>query len=146
MEAAWPDSRPPWICPGGGIRVTLVEKTPFLGGNTALLDRLFPTGEKASELVEGLAAAALADDRIQILTCARVTAAEGYVGNFKLKIRLSPPGESDAPDSAAATEAGLFPLGGVRAGSIPDRDRELDTTTGAIILATGFRHYEPARG
>ena len=38
-----------------GIAVALIEKSPFLGGRTAQLDRLSPTGESAAELISQLA-------------------------------------------------------------------------------------------
>ena len=37
-----------------GIRVTLVEKSPFLGGQLALLDQIAPTGDKAVDLISNL--------------------------------------------------------------------------------------------
>jgi heterodisulfide reductase subunit A len=46
--AACPVSRRPGELVRQGIKVTLVEKSPFLGGNLARLDRLFPYGVKAS--------------------------------------------------------------------------------------------------
>ena len=41
--AASPESRPPWTSPTPAIPVTLVEKSPSLGGRMAQLDKTFPT-------------------------------------------------------------------------------------------------------
>ena len=42
-----------------GLAVVLVEKSPFLGGQVAQLDRLAPLGETASEIISELAGAVL---------------------------------------------------------------------------------------
>ena len=74
-----------------GIAVALVEKSPFLGGQTSGLDTLYPNGEKAGELIKYLANAVCSDARIKIFTCAEVIKSEGYVGNFKITVKRSPP-------------------------------------------------------
>ena len=51
-----------------GIKVTLLEKSPFLGGRAAQLDRVAPTGELASDIVIELADAVLADPAITVYT------------------------------------------------------------------------------
>ena len=43
-----------------GLPVVLVEKSPFLGGQVAQLDRLAPWGETAAGVISELAAAVLA--------------------------------------------------------------------------------------
>ena len=74
-----------------GLPVALVEKSPFLGGQAAQLDRLAPSGEKAAGLVSELAAAVLAHPSITVYPCAQVEGFDGYIGNFKLKIVQQPP-------------------------------------------------------
>ena len=74
-----------------GIDVALVEKSPFLGGQTSNLNSLYPTGEKAADLIKGLAQAAVKDPRISVYTCAEVIKSEGYVGNFKVTVKVRPP-------------------------------------------------------
>jgi heterodisulfide reductase subunit A len=69
-----------------GIRVTLVEKTPFLGGRMAQLESVFPTDEKPRQLLHELITQAAAHPNITILTQAEVTAVSGYVGNFNAQI------------------------------------------------------------
>jgi heterodisulfide reductase subunit A len=44
-----------------GIAVTLIEKSPFLGGQLARLDRIAPTGDSAADLVRELADQVLAN-------------------------------------------------------------------------------------
>jgi len=64
-----------------GIDVTLVEKSPFLGGWTAKWDRAFPTDDPVSELVTALASEVLDNKKISIHTCSQITAFEGFIGN-----------------------------------------------------------------
>ena len=134
-----------------GIEVTLLEKTPFLGGNAAGLDRLFPTGDRAADIIGDLAAQVLADPAITVITCAEVTGAGGYVGNFNLQVKRRPPQAEDqerlaAAQRAQAQENGFIPLVGVLPDDPPAQEEDLEIETGAIILATGFKHYTPSRG
>jgi len=121
-----------------GLTVTLIEKTAYLGGNAARLERLAPTGEKSADVVNALASAAMSDNRITILGNTELTGFGGYVGNFSLKLQTSPavaePGEMDHET--------LVPCRSCPAESPTEHTLE----TGAIVLATGFRHYQPRRG
>jgi heterodisulfide reductase subunit A2 len=67
-----------------GIKVALLEKSPFLGGQLANIDRIAPTGDKAAELINDLAGQVLNDDSITVHTCSTVESFDGYVGSFKL--------------------------------------------------------------
>ena len=69
-----------------GLKVSLIEKTPFLGGQVSRLHRISPTGEDAAELIAGLINQVLDHPDIQLLTCSQVTGQEGYIGNFTLTV------------------------------------------------------------
>jgi heterodisulfide reductase subunit A len=69
------------------LRVTLVEKSPFLGGRMAQLDSLFPTDEPALPLLRDLIGQVAAHPNITILTYAEVVNIAGYVGNFHISVR-----------------------------------------------------------
>ena len=69
-----------------GIRVTLVEKSPFVGGRVAQLESVFPTDEEARQLLHCLIRDVSAHPDITILTQAEVTAVAGYVGNFNVRV------------------------------------------------------------
>jgi len=75
-----------------GIRVTLVEKTPFLGGRTAQLETVFPTEEDARTLVHQLIKDVVAHPSIEVYTRAEVTAVRGYVGDMEITISQQPRG------------------------------------------------------
>jgi heterodisulfide reductase subunit A len=131
-----------------GIRVALVERTPHLGGRTAKLTTLYPTGDSAASVVQTLAEAVQADAGIDVLTCTEILNASGYVGNFALTLRTRP-----NPLSEAAHPAGTYlPFAGYRpaqqaTGSESESDAQQTVLqTGAVVMATGFRPYAPAQG
>jgi heterodisulfide reductase subunit A len=75
-----------------GIRVTLVEKRPFLGGRMAQLHTVFPTGENARELLTPLMMDVVRHPKVKVLTCAHVLDSQGVVGDFKTRLRIEPRG------------------------------------------------------
>ncbi len=135
-----------------GVEVALVEKSSFLGGRTAQLDRVYPTAEKAEDLIRQLAAAVLKDSRIRVYTGAEVVKCEGYVGNFKITIETRPPQSAEelgkpGPLAEPGKQTGDYVrfagyLPAAAAGSA--RQQTLDS--GVIILATGFQPYEAPEG
>jgi len=135
-----------------GIAVTLVEKTPFLGGQVARLDRLVPTGETGEAVIRQLTEAALNNPQIEVCTCTQVTRSEGYVGNFKLTLNRRPPVPSrekgvgvdvafgDLAPGSYISYAGVFPV------AVPSEACEWVLETGVIVLATGFQPHTPREG
>jgi heterodisulfide reductase subunit A len=135
-----------------GIAVALIEKSPFLGGRAAGLDKLVPSGEAASDLIRQLVEEVLQEKAITIHTCAEIVNAEGYVGNFKLSLRRKPPesleghGPIDLPSLKKATPGTYIASAGFYLQPLPEKIEELALDTGAIVLATGFRTYMPQEG
>ncbi|MGD8738964.1 MAG: CoB--CoM heterodisulfide reductase iron-sulfur subunit A family protein [Desulfobacterales bacterium] len=135
-----------------GIDVVLVEKSPFLGGQASKLDKLYPTGEKAGELVKHLADAVCVNPRIRVFTCAEVIKSEGYVGNFKITVKRRPPtSETDLAelDVLAGQNAGVgdfVPFAGYYPAAIATDTREVEINSGVIVFATGFQPYRPRKG
>ncbi len=70
-----------------GLRVSLIEKSPFLGGRVAQLGSVFPTGEDARTLLRDLIQKVATNPNITIFTQSEVTAVSGYVGNFNIQLR-----------------------------------------------------------
>jgi len=70
-----------------GLKVTLVEKSHYLGGRMAQWERVFPTNEEARPLLKRLIERVLAEPNITIHIGAEVIGAKGYVGNFTVTIR-----------------------------------------------------------
>ena len=177
LRAAWDIAR-------RGIKVTLIEKSPFLGGRTAQLDKLFPTGESARELLHVLIENVAAHPDITIYTQAELVSVKGYVGDFQAQIRQQSRGVGD--DIAGAVMAactievpdefnyglskrkaiyraydGCYPStpavdwdhyvdGCVQfngqALHLENEPRVFDVNVGAVVVATGFRPYEPHSG
>jgi heterodisulfide reductase subunit A len=88
-----------------GIRVTLIEKTPFLGGRMAQLESVFPNGESARDTLRTLMDQVRKHPKIVILTGAELVDVSGYVGDYQIQIRQGSRGVQagfTALDAAAA--------------------------------------------
>ncbi len=135
-----------------GLAVVLVEKSPFLGGQVAQLDRLAPFGETASEVIGELAGAVLSHPAIKVYTCAQVEGFEGYIGNFKLKVVRQPPegqeyhGRLEKLSRSRRDLGEYVPFVGVMPAAIPGSREEVELAAGVMVLATGFRPYRPRQG
>jgi heterodisulfide reductase subunit A len=135
-----------------GIAVSLIEKSPFIGGQLARLDRIAPTGDHAADLVKDLAGQVLADAKITVHTCAAVDSFEGYVGSFKLGVQRQAPKFQNGNDKGkegildGVNPGDYVPFCGVYPNPVPAKAEALTIETGVIVLATGFTSYVPRRG
>ncbi|MDP4281588.1 MAG: CoB--CoM heterodisulfide reductase iron-sulfur subunit A family protein [Bacteroidota bacterium] len=98
-----------------GDEVYLIEKEPQPGGLVAGKGKVFPTGEKGSELVERLLAEIKKSGKIKLFTSASIEKISGSIGNFRSTIKTG----DENPET-------------------------LTLTTGAIMVATGAEPYTPA--
>jgi heterodisulfide reductase subunit A len=105
---------------GRGIQVLLVEMSEELGGHLNERGRVYPSEHFAEELVAELALRVRQNPNIEVLLGSKVTAVNGFIGNFRIVV------ESLHPTDAAAPKA--------------------ESVVGAIIMATGFRPYVPQNG
>jgi heterodisulfide reductase subunit A len=90
-----------WDIARRGIRVTLIEKTPFLGGRMAQLEKVFPTGENARDVLHSLIEKVVSHPNITILTQSELVGVSGYVGDYRVQICQQPRGVSDDVAEAA---------------------------------------------
>lgn len=104
---------------GRGIKVLLVEVSERLGGRLNDRGAVYPNERLADELVADLERQVRQDPNIEVLLTSKVSAVSGFIGNFKVQV------------------------GPVQAGAEGQR---IDTTVGAIVMATGFRPYVPRDG
>jgi heterodisulfide reductase subunit A len=132
--------------------VALVEKSPFLGGRTANLNLLAPTGERAADVISRLVEDVLSHPGITVHHCTQVTGFEGYIGNFKLQaIKLPPQSTEDIEKLGKMRQAGsgpraFTPFVGVMPAEGPEALEQFTIDTGVIVLATGFAPYRPRTG
>jgi heterodisulfide reductase subunit A2 len=70
-----------------GFGVTLVERSPKLGGHAAGLQQTFPSMESVPGLLSTLVDQITSHPRIQVKTESEVVEVGGYVGNFQARIR-----------------------------------------------------------
>ena len=73
-----------------GKKVYLVERNPSIGGHMAMFDKTFPTLDCAACILTPKMSAAGKEPNIEMLAYSEVTEVEGYVGNFKVKVRKKP--------------------------------------------------------
>jgi heterodisulfide reductase subunit A len=85
-----------------GLQVTLVEKSPFLGGRMARLDKTFPNDKPARDMLHKLIERVRQEENVTIYTRAEVVDVTGYVGDFQVQIRQHARGFSADFDAVAA--------------------------------------------
>lgn len=73
-----------------GFKVHLVEKDPSIGGHMAQLDKTFPTLDCSTCILTPKMVDVGQHPNIDLLTYSEVIDVEGYVGNFKVKVRKKP--------------------------------------------------------
>ncbi len=70
--------------------VTLIEREHFIGGRVAQWDVLFTTNQTGKEVVTKLYEDVIQRNNITLLTGAEVISNTGCIGDFKLKIKITP--------------------------------------------------------
>ncbi|HUV96021.1 MAG TPA: FAD-dependent oxidoreductase [Acidobacteriaceae bacterium] len=105
---------------GRGIRVLLVEGSEMLGGHLNERGKVYASEQDADELVAELKRAVSQNANIEVVVNSKVSAVSGFIGNFKVVVESLQTAELNMP--------------------------ALETTVGAIIMATGFRPYVPQDG
>ncbi len=98
-----------------GFQVHLVERAEELGGLLLSVDRLFPTGQEASDLLRPLIEGVRSHPRINLHLNSEVKEVSGFVGNFE--VGLSRDGQEPMPGDSVIV--------------------------GTIIVATGARELKP---
>jgi heterodisulfide reductase subunit A len=107
-----------------GFPTYVVERSDHLGGRVADLNRVFPTLESVSDILEPLIERVQSHPNMTVLLNARVTDVEGYVGNFEVSVTGPEPATAEASDQQPGT-------------------RKL--SAGSIVIATGYDVFDPHR-
>jgi heterodisulfide reductase subunit A len=74
-----------------GFETHLIEKRPTIGGQMALLDKVFPQNDCAICILGPIMSKVGQHPKINLMTYSELDAVEGYVGNFRLKVRKKSP-------------------------------------------------------
>ncbi len=72
---------------GGGVPVILLEREPSIGGHMSMLDETFPTLDCSQCILTPKMVEVAQHPLIEIITYSELESLEGFVGNFKAKIR-----------------------------------------------------------
>ena len=70
-----------------GYKVYLVEKNPSIGGKMAQLDKTFPTNDCSICILGPKMVEVARNKNIELMTYSEIEEVDGYVGNFKVKVR-----------------------------------------------------------
>jgi heterodisulfide reductase subunit A-like polyferredoxin len=73
-----------------GIKVYLLESSPWIGGNMARLDKTFPTGDCSVCILSPKLVECARDINIDILTNSEIVDINGDIGDFRIKVRTNP--------------------------------------------------------
>lgn len=73
-----------------GYPVYLVEREPYIGGHMAQFDKTFITLDCATCILTPKLAGVERHPNIRLMTCSEVVQVDGYVGNFRVRVKTSP--------------------------------------------------------
>jgi len=73
-----------------GFQVYLVERNPSIGGRMAQLDKTFPTLDCSACILTPKMVDAARHPNIELFTYSEIESVDGYIGNFKVKIKKKP--------------------------------------------------------
>jgi heterodisulfide reductase subunit A len=73
-----------------GFKVYLVERSPSIGGRMAQLDKTFPTLDCSACILTPKMVDVARHPNIELLTYSEIESVDGYIGNFKVKIKKKP--------------------------------------------------------
>jgi len=74
-----------------GFETHLIESRPTIGGQMALLDKVFPQNDCAICILGPIMSKVGQHPKINLMTYSELDEVDGYVGNFRLKVRKKSP-------------------------------------------------------
>ncbi|MFH1648095.1 MAG: CoB--CoM heterodisulfide reductase iron-sulfur subunit A family protein [Chloroflexota bacterium] len=89
-----------------GFKVFLVEKENALGGHMAQLNLTFPGMDSAGRMVLSRLERVKNQSNIEVLTSSEVVEVEGYIGNFKVRVRRAGGEETELEVGAIVVATG----------------------------------------
>jgi len=73
-----------------GMKVFLIERSAYIGGHMAQLDKTFPTLDCASCIFTPKTVEVAQNKNLELYVCSEVIDVKGYVGNFTVRIKKQP--------------------------------------------------------
>jgi heterodisulfide reductase subunit A len=73
-----------------GMKVSLIERAPYIGGHMAQLDKTFPTLDCASCIFTPKTVEVARNKNIELFVCSEVVEVKGHVGSFTVTIKKQP--------------------------------------------------------
>lgn len=73
-----------------GMKVSLIERAPYIGGHMAQLDKTFPTLDCASCIFTPKTVEVARNKNIELFICSEVVEVKGHVGSFRVTIKKQP--------------------------------------------------------
>ncbi len=73
-----------------GFQVYLVERSPSIGGHMAQLDKTFPTMDCSACILTPKMVDVARHPNVELFTYSEIESVDGYIGNFKVKIKKKP--------------------------------------------------------
>ncbi len=73
-----------------GFQVYLVERSPSIGGHMAQLDKTFPTMDCSACILTPKMVDVARHPNIELFSYSEIVSVDGYIGNFKVKIKKKP--------------------------------------------------------
>ncbi len=73
-----------------GMKVSLIERAPYIGGHMAQLDKTFPTLDCASCIFTPKTVEVARNKKIELFICSEVMEVKGHVGSFRVTIKKQP--------------------------------------------------------
>lgn len=73
-----------------GFQVYLIEKDPSIGGHMAQLDKTFPTLDCSACILTPKMVDVSRHPNIELLTYCEISSVDGFIGNFKVKVKKKP--------------------------------------------------------
>ena len=145
LEKVEIESNPDVLVIGGGIagitsslllagpkrKVYLVEKDHSLGGAIKNFEKVLPRMEPTNQFLNQEIQRVENNENIEVITDAEIEYIIGFFGNFEVKLQGSVKGEKEKEDE-----------------NEDDKEKQVEEkefNVGAVVLATGFDLYDPAK-
>ncbi len=134
-----------------GYAVTLVERSPQLGGTVASLHRTFPTLQPVAEMLTPLIERVSNHPKIRVLVESEIVDVSGYVGNFQAQVRCGQDQEMQRVSAGAIVVATGFEVFDARKrselgyGVYPQVITTLDFERLAASGQLGSNGFQPSR-